>query len=102
MSKTYYEAQMRGRIFLANQPTTRSLSNTSICFVSTSLRDSFERKEPQPSVTRYRHRRHVPCSSLHQYATGIPSQPRRSAFLHKPPAEAYDARHTVVFSMPQG
>src|ERR1043165_8659926 len=53
MSKTYNEAQMIGRIFLANQPTARSLSDTVICFVSTSLWDSFEQKEPQPSVTRY-------------------------------------------------
>src|SRR3954470_19530622 len=66
MSKTYHEAQMMGRIFFANQPAVRSLSDTVISFVSPSLWDSFEQKEPQPSVTRYRHSRHVPCSSLPQ------------------------------------
>src|SRR4051812_3735404 len=88
MSKTYYEARMIGRIFPSSQPTVRSLSDTVVSFVSTSLWDSFEQKEPQPSVTRYQHSRLVQCISLPQYATGISSRSRQSAFLHKPPAEA--------------
>src|SRR3954464_90691 len=88
MFKTYHEAQMIGRIFFANQPTARSLPNTVICFVSTSLWDSFEQKEPQPSVTRYRHSRHVQCISLPRYATGIFSRLRQSTFLHNSPEEA--------------
>ena len=104
MSKTYHEAQMIGSIFFANQPTVRSLSDTMNCFVSTSLWDSFEQKEPQPSATRYqaqptctvhqpsvtrnRLSRHVQCIHLPQYATGIPPQPRQPTFLHKPPVEA--------------
>ena len=104
MAKTDHEAQMIGSIFFANQPTVRSLSDTVICFVSMSLWDSFEQKEPQPSVTRYhaqptcivyqpsvtrnRHSRHVQCIHLPQYATGISSRSRQSAFYHKPPVEA--------------
>ena len=92
---------MIGRIFLANQPTVRSLSDTVICFVSMLLWDSFEQKESQPSVTRYWHSRHVQCISLPQYDTGIFSRSRQSAFLPKPPEEAYNARHLVVLSTPQ-
>src|SRR4051812_21551982 len=68
MAKTYYEAQMIGGIFLSNQP----------------------------SVTGYRRSRHVQYISLPQYATGISSRPRQSAFHHKPPTETYNARHSVV------
>ena len=59
MSTTYHEAKMIGRIFFANQPTVRSFLDTVICLVSTSLWESFEQKEPQPSVSRYRHSRCV-------------------------------------------
>ena len=59
MSKTYYEARMIGRIFLSNQPTVRSPPDIVVSFFFTSVKESFEQKEPQPSVTRYRHSRHV-------------------------------------------
>src|SRR4051812_30531595 len=38
--------------------------------------------------------------SLPQYATGISSRPRQLAFLHKPPTEAYSARHSIVLDTP--
>src|SRR3954465_4012316 len=41
------------RMFPPHQPTVRSLSDTMVRFVPTSVRESFEQKEPQPSVTRY-------------------------------------------------
>src|SRR3954463_6037711 len=40
--------------------------------------------------------------SLPQYAAGISSQPRPSAFLHKPPTDAYSARHSIMLGTPQG
>ena len=68
-----------------------------ICFVSTPLWDSFEQKEPQPSVTRYRAQpictvhqpsvtrkrlsRRVQCIHLPRYATEISSRSRQSTFL---------------------
>ena len=96
MSKTYYEAQMIGRIFFANQPTVRSLSDTVICLVSTSLWDSFEQKEPQPSVTRYRHSRHVKGISLLQYATRISSRSRQSASTTSPRQKLQCKTHSRV------
>ena len=102
MAKTDHEAQMIGRMFPPHQLAVRSLSDTMVRSVSTSLWDSFEQKESQPSVTRYRHSRHVQCISLPQYVTGISSRSRYSAFHHKPPAETYNARHSVVFSTPHG
>ena len=53
VAKTYHEAQMIGRMFPPHQPTVRSPSDTVVRSVSTSLRESFQQKEPQPSVTRY-------------------------------------------------
>src|SRR3954462_10401519 len=40
-------------MFSPHQPAVRSLSDTVVRFAPTSLRESFEQKEPQPSVTRY-------------------------------------------------
>src|SRR4051812_16804687 len=40
-------------MFSPHQPAVRSPSGTVVRFVSTSLRESFGQKEPQPSVTRY-------------------------------------------------
>src|ERR1041385_1706778 len=88
MVRKYHEAQIIGRMFPPHQPAVRKLSDTVASFVPTSLWDSFEQKEPQPSVTSYRHNQHVPYIHLPQYATGISSQPRQSTFLHKSPAEA--------------
>src|SRR4051812_46835162 len=53
VAKTYHEAQMIGRMFPPHHPAIRSLSDTVVRSVSTSLRESFPQKEPQPSVTRY-------------------------------------------------
>ena len=88
MAKTYHEDQMIERIFSPHQPTISNLADTMVSFVSTSLWDSFEQMEPQPSVTRYRHSRHVQYISLPQYATEISSRPGQSVFYHKSPAEA--------------
>src|SRR3954463_8999468 len=40
-------------MFSPHQPAVRSLSDTVVRFASTSVRESFPQKEPQPSVTRY-------------------------------------------------
>src|SRR3954470_19415256 len=44
---------MIGRLLPPHQPAVRSPSDTVVRFASTSLRESFEQKEPQSSVTRY-------------------------------------------------
>ena len=88
MAKTYHEAQMIGRMFPPHQLAVRRLPDTVVSFVSTSLCEGFEQKEPQPSMTRYRHSRLVQCISLPQYATEISSRPRKSVFYHMPPEEA--------------
>src|SRR3954464_5313375 len=44
---------MVGRMCPSNQPAVRKLSDTVVSSVSTSLWESFDQKEPQPSVTRY-------------------------------------------------
>ena len=102
MSKTYYEGQMTGRIFLASQPTSRSLSGTVICFVSTSLRDSFEQKDPQPSVTRYPAQ---PTCTVYQPSSVHYRDTFSVKTISLPPqvtGRSYSARHPVVLSTPQG
>src|SRR4051812_17989766 len=51
--KTEHEARMIERMFPPHQSAVRSLSDTMVRIASTSLRESFEQKEPQSSVTRY-------------------------------------------------
>src|SRR3954462_15122082 len=53
VAKTYHEAQLIGRMFSPHQPAVRSLSDIMVRFVPTSVRESFQQKEPQSSVTRY-------------------------------------------------
>src|SRR3954464_13078864 len=40
-------------MFSPHQPAVRSLSDTVVRFASTSVRESFQQKEPQSSMTRY-------------------------------------------------
>src|SRR4051812_7671758 len=52
-AKTQQEEQLIGRMFSPYQQAVRSLSDTVVRFVPTSVRESFQQKEPQSSVTRY-------------------------------------------------
>src|SRR3954469_10059676 len=53
VAKTENEARMIERMFPPHQPAVRSLSDTVVRFVPTSVRESFQQKEHQSSVTRY-------------------------------------------------
>ena len=81
VAKTYYEAQMIRRIFLSNEPAVRSPPDTVVSFVSTSLWESFEQKEPQRSVIRYRAQ---PTCTVYQPSVARNRQSRHVQCTHLP------------------
>src|SRR4051812_17914085 len=101
MAKTYHEAQLIERMFSPHQPAVRSPSDIMVRFTSTSLKESFGQKEPRPSVTRYPAQ---PTCTVSQPSTARYRDvfSAKTAFLHKPPTEAYSARHSIMLGTPQG